>query len=307
MRYFRLTAIGLVLLLLAGSILGAACAGAQGEQGPRGETGAIGPQGPQGIQGPQGEKGETGMAGIGLVWKGEWSTATTYGQNDAVGYQGSSYISKQDNNTNNVPTNTMWWDLWIAKGDTGEQGLQGIQGIQGETGMAGVGIVWKGEWSSSTAYSRNDAVGYLGSSYISKQDGNTNNVPTDTVWWDLWVAKGDTGEQGPQGIQGIQGETGATGATGPSMIVAMGTIGPTGSILSGYNVNSAYWNDGTMRYEITLTGRTYNYADYVTVVTPGADLIGRFGSVLGMLVVYIYDFLGNKVQGTFSFVVLECP
>jgi hypothetical protein len=88
MRYFRLVAMGVVLLVLAGSILGMACAGAQGEQGPPGTDG-VGVEtivsngdgtysvllsdgreittdnltGPQGLQGEQGSKGDTGDTG----------------------------------------------------------------------------------------------------------------------------------------------------------------------------------------------------------------------------------------------------
>ncbi len=87
MRFVRLLAIGVVLLVLAGSILGMACTGATGEQGPQGETGATGPQG------PQGEKGETGMPGVGLMWEGEWVNSTAYSANDAVGYQTKHRIS----------------------------------------------------------------------------------------------------------------------------------------------------------------------------------------------------------------------
>jgi hypothetical protein len=43
MRYFGLLAIGVVLLVLVGSILGMACTGAQGEQGPQGIQGESGP------------------------------------------------------------------------------------------------------------------------------------------------------------------------------------------------------------------------------------------------------------------------
>ncbi len=52
MRFFRGLAIGALLLVLVGSILGMACAGAQGEQGPKGDTGATGATGPQGEPGP---------------------------------------------------------------------------------------------------------------------------------------------------------------------------------------------------------------------------------------------------------------
>lgn len=137
MRLFRVLAVGVVLLVLAAAILGTACAGATGEQGPKGDTGATGPAGPIGPQGPQGEQGPQGLPGAGISWEGEWSNGTAYGINDAVGYQGSSYVSKQDSNTGHVPTDTNWWGLWVAKGNTGEQGPQGIQGVTGATGATG--------------------------------------------------------------------------------------------------------------------------------------------------------------------------
>ena len=162
-----LAAIALVVIL-AGSVLGTACAGAKGEQGtagvgiqsivdngngtltvkltdgttyttdnltgPRGPKGDTGATGATGATGQQGAKGDTGMAGAGINWRGEWSSSTAYNQNDAVGYQGSSYTSKQASNTNHVPTDSAWWDLWVAKGDQGTQGIQGIQGVQGPPG-----------------------------------------------------------------------------------------------------------------------------------------------------------------------------
>jgi hypothetical protein len=85
MRFFRLLAIGVVLLVLAGAMFGMACTGAQGEQGPPGADGVgvetIVSNGDgtysvllsdgrefttdnlTGSQGPQGEKGDTGDAG----------------------------------------------------------------------------------------------------------------------------------------------------------------------------------------------------------------------------------------------------
>jgi hypothetical protein len=122
MRFFRFMAI--TVLLLACVVLGSACAGDKGEQGQQGETGATGAtgtagpqglQGIQGIQGIQGEKGDTGLAGVGIAWLGEWNNSTAYGINDAVGYQGSSYVSRQNGNTNHVPTDTGWWDLWASR------------------------------------------------------------------------------------------------------------------------------------------------------------------------------------------------
>ena len=137
MKFFRLMAI--TVLLLACVVLGSACAGANGEQGPKGDTGATGAQGLQGIQGIQGVKGDTGDQG--------------------------------------------------PQGIQGLQGLQGIQGVKGDTGLPGIGVEWVGEWDSAVLYGKYDGVGYQGSSYISRQPNNTNNLPTDTNWWDLWVRR----------------------------------------------------------------------------------------------------------------------
>lgn len=140
MRYVKLVAIGVVLLVIVGSILGMACAGARGEQGPKGDTGAQGPQGIQGVQGLQGiqgAQGPQGMPGIGVEWVGEWDSSTLYAKYDAVGYQGSSYVSRQNNNTSNLPTDTNWWDVWVEKGETGATGAAGADGADGTPGADG--------------------------------------------------------------------------------------------------------------------------------------------------------------------------
>ncbi|MBM4445040.1 MAG: collagen-like protein [Chloroflexi bacterium] len=268
MRFFRLMAIGVVLLVLVGSILGMACAGAKGAQGPKGETGAQGPQGVQGIQGvkgdtgeqgPQGIQGPQGMPGIGVEWMGEWDSAVLCAKYDAVGYQGSSYISRQDNNANNLPTDTNWWDLWVDRGEAGPQGPQGIEGPQGEKGDTG-------------------ATGAMGAQGV----------------------KGDTGAQGTQGIQGIQGPA------GPNMVVAMG--GRHLDYDKMYNASGYSWGGETFRFQ--LTGITYHYADYATLVTlvnNGAGRTAEVDSADGLLLVTLYDNAGNKVWGDFYFVVLQAP
>jgi len=278
MRFFRF--ITIAVLLLSCVVLGTACTGAQGEQGPQGETGATGAtglQGPQGIQGLQGLQGIQGIQGM-----------------------------------------------------QGEQGLQGTQGEQGPPGLPGIGVEWVGEWDSSVLYAKYDGVGYQGSSYISRQNNNTNNLPTDAAWWDLWVEKGETGSQGiqgvqgekgdkgdtgDQGVQGIQGEPGADGqdgAPGPNMIVAMGTIIEGGSnsfITQDYNIGMLWWNTDVDGWEVELIGIDYYYPDFVTLVTilgSGADTI-RVNSVDGHLLVIQRDSNGDVAQVSFSFVVLQAP
>jgi hypothetical protein len=53
-------------------------------------------------------------AGYNLVWRSEWSSSTTYTQDDLVRYNNSVYIALGTaGNTNKVPTNTDYWDLFI--------------------------------------------------------------------------------------------------------------------------------------------------------------------------------------------------
>jgi hypothetical protein len=109
MRFFRFMAIGVVLLVLAGAILGMACAGAQGEQGPKGDPGADG----VGIESVV-DNGD-GTITIGLTDGSEYTTDMVTGPQGPQGEQG----------------------IQGPKGDTGEQGLQGPQGLQGEKGDTG--------------------------------------------------------------------------------------------------------------------------------------------------------------------------
>ncbi len=246
MRLFRVLAIGLALLVLAGSILGTACAGAKGEQGADG-------------------------VGIKNIVNNGDGTFTVHLSN------GMEYTT--DNMT----------------------GPQGEKGDKGDTGLPGAGIAWQGEWSSSLTYRKHDAVGWLGSSCVSKQVNNTNHVPTDAGWWDLWVAKGDRGDQGIQGIQGTTGEP------GPNMIVAMGFIIGDGTIGRGYNITGCVWNAAQQRYEITLTGIDYITGCYVTLVTPTmAYMYGAgYESDSGKLCVVLIGNSGNPGMSSFSFMVLD--
>jgi len=105
--------------------------GDTGPQGPQGETGATGPAGPTGAQGPQGDQGPQGAAGPqgpkGLNWQGAWNAATSYATDDAVSYNGSSWIARQAN-TNVTPVEGADWTVVAQKGDTGETGPEGPPG-----------------------------------------------------------------------------------------------------------------------------------------------------------------------------------
>lgn len=73
----------------------------------KGDTGATGSQGIQGIQGIQGDQG--------LNWEGAYSGATAYVVDDAVSYNGSSYICILAS-TGNLPTNSTYWAVLATKG-----------------------------------------------------------------------------------------------------------------------------------------------------------------------------------------------
>jgi hypothetical protein len=102
----------------------------------KGDTGTQGVQGNPGIQGIPGPVGATG-----IVWRGPWSDATDYINNDAVFYNGSSWFASGDPAIGEIPSNEAphWWPLAIqgAQGPQGEQGVQGIPGPQGDPGVPG--------------------------------------------------------------------------------------------------------------------------------------------------------------------------
>ena len=85
--------------------------GDQGSQGPSGSDGSQGPQGP---------------AGPGVInWRGTYDYYTTYYVNDAVSYDGSSYICSSQNSYNYPYEGNGFWGLLSRKGDQGPSGESG--------------------------------------------------------------------------------------------------------------------------------------------------------------------------------------
>lgn len=88
--------------------------------------------------------------------------------------------------------------------------------------------------------------------------------------------------------------------------IAYGFINSNGTTVPGSsssNVSSS-WNSSLSRYEITISGYSYFFSSFVTVVTPSANtpVIATTGSVSGNLLVHLHNLSGNKVQGDFQFV-----
>ena len=58
--------------------------------------------------------------------------------------------------------------------------------------LGNIKLNWKGAYNSSTAYIVDDVVSYNGSSYVCIQ-ASTNNLPTNTTYWNQMSAKGTDG------------------------------------------------------------------------------------------------------------------
>ena len=116
----------------------AGAAGAPGSTGPTGPAGTTGPQGLTGPPGPNGLTGPPGPTGAPASFQGTWSSATTYSQNQAVFFGGSSYVSLQNSNINHQPAvSPTFWSALALQGDPGPTGPTGPAGPTGSTGPTG--------------------------------------------------------------------------------------------------------------------------------------------------------------------------
>lgn len=93
--------------------------GAQGIQGERGLQGIQGTQGIQGAKGDKGDKGDSGIDGLSITWRGNYNSIDSYNSNDAVYYEGSSYLALKPL-TGITPTNDgINWSMMAQRGVDG--------------------------------------------------------------------------------------------------------------------------------------------------------------------------------------------
>ncbi len=97
--------------------------GATGPQGPTGAAGATGLQGPIGPQGPAGPTGSAGAAG--MNFRGQWSPSIFYSVNDAVSFDGSTYLALASG-SNQQPD--QFAQVWTVIAQAGSQGPTGPEG-----------------------------------------------------------------------------------------------------------------------------------------------------------------------------------
>jgi len=92
-----------------------------------------------------------------------------------------------------------------------------------------------------------------------------------------------------------------TAAVGP---LAFGSVSTAGVITNGSGNYTVAWAAGSNRYEITITGESYHFASYTSIVTPALSTVRsvRTSSVGGKLLVYLQNSAGTNIQGNFHFI-----
>ncbi len=101
-------------------------AGSTGATGPQGAIGASGSPGPAGATGLTGPPGATGATGApGMTFRGQWSPATFYSTNDAVSYDGSTYLALAAGSNQEPDLYTQAWTIIAQAGSTGPTGPAG--------------------------------------------------------------------------------------------------------------------------------------------------------------------------------------
>ena len=146
-----------------------------------------------------------------ITWKGEWWSGTTYTANEAIQYNGSSYVCLQGNTNLIPPDNTSAWSLMTSKGDIG------ATGAVGSAGSVTIGTTTTGSAGGNASV--------------------TNSGTSSEAVLNFNIPKGVSGATG---IQGPQGQTGATGAVGDNATIAIGTISTLAE-----NTNATVVNIGT--------------------------------------------------------------
>jgi len=91
------------------------------------------------------------------------------------------------------PINVNAGDLIQAAASTGSALVCFYSVYEGSAAAAAVGFTPRGAWGSGSTYAVNDVVSLSGSSYLAIQASTNQNPATQTAYWLVLAAKGDTG------------------------------------------------------------------------------------------------------------------
>lgn len=218
----------------------AGATGPSGPAGPVGPAGAAGPAGPmgltgaQGLQGDPGPTGPAGPAGPGLTFKGPFDATVPYAINDAVSFNGSSYVALAATKVGDpAPDANPAWSLMAQQGTSGPAGPAGPAGPTGPAGPQGP----PGPISGVTAGAGLTGGGTVGNVVLSL---DTTKVPQ------LNSVNTFTGNQTVNGNLSATGLVTGSGYQIGSNLFAFGIYANASAFLgfAGNPNNAGFWNTG---------------------------------------------------------------
>ena len=135
----------------------------------------------------------------------------------------------------------------------------------------------RGTYSGATTYAKNDAVDYIGQTYISIQDSNLNNTPLSSpTWWMPLYAQGRnyTGVLCNVPIGGLSSGTGSY-QTVASCTIPGELLSATGGVEIYCGVETAI-TDATMKIVFGSSGSAYVFSNVSNPVHPGETQIDGY-------------------------------
>ena len=265
--------------------------GAAGPAGPPGATGTQGATGPAGPAGPQGASGATGASGPpGMTFRGAWTLSTYYAPNDAVTFNGSTYLALSLGSNQEPDLYPQIWTLMAQAGSAGP------------TGPAG---------TAATV-----AVGTVTTLPAGSQATVTNSGTTQQAILNFGI---------PQGVAGTSGTSGTT-STGTSFAA---NYHPVSYVNLYYSINSPNasptegdsvlaWvpagctatrldvvshQSASVKVTLRMGASTATMADTALVCTPAAGSCPALGSVTipaGYFVDLRIDYASGTVAGVWT-------
>ena len=206
-----------------------------------------------------------------ITWEGEWSSSTTYTQNEAVQYNGSSYVCLQGNSNLIPPNNTSAWSLMTSKGDTG------ATGAVGSAGTITIGTTTTGSAGGNATV--------------------TNSGTSSEAVLNFSIPKGTTGATGTQGSKGDTGDTGATGAGATVAIGSVSTLaeGQAATVTNIGNDTAAVFNFGIPMGQTGAQGTFRWKGAYNNSYTYGVNDVSYYN---GSSYVCVQGTVGNNPTNT---------
>ena len=171
------------------------------------------------------------------------------------------------------PINVNAGDYIQAAASTGSALVCFYSVYEGSAAAAAVGFTPRGAWGSGSTYAVNDVVSLSGSSYLAIQASTNQNPATQTAYWLVLAAKGDTGSGDVSGpASSVDSELALFDSTTGKLIKRASTTGilkGTSGVLSAATAGTDYVSPtGTE----TLSGKTLtnptvtNYVESVVAI-----------------------------------------